>query len=151
MAVVLIACGVIILTGGSALRPGWHYLSLFLLSASVLILLARWSVRPVYLVMPCLFLGVGYGLFLSMTKSYANCCEDSGRMISLYNISQTVACLGAYAVSYAASTLAALWRADTLFIELAIIVILIFMAFLMLVLPGLRKKDGRRSDAAEGR
>jgi hypothetical protein len=98
--VVLISCAVIALTGRGAGVPGAgrHYLALLLIFASAILLLARLSTHPAYLVLPCVFLGVGNGLFTGLTKRYANCGENP-RVISLYNIAQTLASLCAYAAT----------------------------------------------------
>jgi ATP/ADP translocase len=129
MVVILVSCGVIVLIKGTdPMRKRRHYPALMMLAASILILLAKWSTHIAYLAVPCVCLGIGYGMFLSSTKQYANCSEDSGQMISLYNISQTIACLCAYAVSYVISRLSVALSADTNTVNLLVILFSIALA-----------------------
>ena len=134
MAVVLISGGVIALSGNgkSLFGTALQSLALVLIALSAVLLWLRLSTRPVYLVLPCLFLGIGNGLFTSHTKRYANCCERSARVISLYNIIQTGASLCAYAAVYLASRMAVASGQDANVLCLLLIALLMVIAAIII-------------------
>jgi len=98
MVVILISCVVIAgdKSGDDSIAGGRQMVALSLVAATAFILMAQLSTHPAYLIVPCVFLGIGHGLFSRMAKQYANCCEQKTRVISLFNIFQTLASLCAY-------------------------------------------------------